>query len=128
MDSRKKKRMKVVYVAGAYNDSTRQLVQQNINNSVYVGYTVMVAGAIPVIPHAMFDPLGGVLPESSVMRGCLELLSRCDAVVTRGDRGASGMVSKGTKKELRRARHLSIPVFYLNVDEGMDDFFDWVSS
>jgi len=101
--------MRLVYVAGKFSAPTRAEVEVNIAAAVCVALEVARIGLMPVCPHSntQHEEFERVQPYPFWIEGTLELLRRCDAVIT-----VSGWeASKGACRERAEANRLGIPVF-----------------
>lgn len=106
-----KQEMKVVYVAGPFRP---QLVpgsqweqEQNIRLAEATSLEIWKMGAVAICPHTMTRFFQGAAPDDVWLKGDLELLRRCDAMITVGTWGKS----KGTIGEYAFAVENKIPVF-----------------
>lgn len=99
----------VVYVAGPYRAHTRERVELNIAAAKHVGALAIAKGWMPLIPHANtagFEHLTQA-DDDFFLRGTLELMRRCDAVVL-----CPGWVASiGTRKEIEIAKSIGTPVY-----------------
>lgn len=90
--------MKLYYVAGPFSADTREGVEANIRAAEAVGLALARAGYAPVVPHSnTANPAyEHVQPYQFWIDATLELLKRCDALVTvpgyAQSRGACGEV------------------------------------
>lgn len=101
--------MKIVYVAGKFRGANAWEVHKNVQEALRVGFEVAALGAMPLIPHANTFPFDGTLEDSFWLDGTMELLHRCDAVMTVDN----WTTSKGAKDEVHEAvDELGIPVFH----------------
>lgn len=100
----------LIYVAGPYRAATRAAIAQNIAAARQVGLAAALLGWFPVIPHSNtshLDHYAPELPDEFWLRGTMEMMERCDAVVL-----VSGWEqSHGTQAEIARADELRIPVY-----------------
>lgn len=100
----------LIYVAGPYRAATRDAIAHNIDAARQIGISAAALGWFPVIPHANTAHMELDLPDLGDefwLRGTLEMMERCDAVVL-----VPGWEhSAGTKGEIARADALRIPVF-----------------
>ena len=109
----------VVYCAGPFRASTPWGIEQNVRRAEEVGLEVAKAGAVPLIPHAMYRFFQNSLPDEFWLEGTLELLRRCDALVlTEG-----WEASTGSRGEVAEAKRLGIPVF-----ESVAELRNWLDS
>ena len=101
--------MKLVYIAGPYRSQTIWGVEQNVQAAQHAGAQVMrVPGLYPVIPHMNTRHMEGIVDDSHVLAGTLEMLRRCDAVlVIEGWKN-----SEGARGEVDEAVRLGLPVLY----------------
>jgi len=99
--------MKVVYVAGPYRASTEIGVVRNIRAAEELALKVWLAGAACICPHMNTAMFGGAADDSLWLKGDLEILKRCDAVMCT----ANWKESKGAIEEVKTAREKGIPVF-----------------
>jgi len=99
--------MILVYVAGPYRAKTAWEIECNIHRARSVGVEVARLGMMPVIPHANtahFD----VAPDEFWLEGTLELMRRCDALITVVGWGGSS----GARTEIVSMVELGRPVFH----------------
>ncbi len=99
--------MRVVYVAGPYRAATPRGIVENIRVAEAAALQVWQMGAAALCPHlntALFD---GAASDGVWLRGGLELLRRCDAVLMVGD----WKDSVGSLKEKHEAEVCNMPVF-----------------
>lgn len=74
--------MKLVYIAGPYLAGTAWDVEQNIRRAEDAAYMVLKCGAMPVCPHTNTRGyFQGVASDEQILKGTLELLRRCDAIL-----------------------------------------------
>lgn len=99
--------MKVIYVAGPYRADTERGVLENIRNAEAVAIEVWQAGYVALTPHLNTRLFGGLCPDETWLKGALELLRRCDAMVLVSGWETSG----GTLAEIKEANNLNIPIF-----------------
>lgn len=100
--------MKVVYVAGPFRGPSAWAVEQNIRRAEELGFEVALRGAMPSIPHTNTRFFDGTLTAEFWLAGTMELLRRCDALVTTDD----WQRSTGARGEVAEAHRLRIPVFH----------------
>ena len=98
----------VVYVAGAYRASTPWRVQAHVRAAMEVALAVWKAGAVALCPHANTAMFDGEAPDDVWLAGDLELLSRCDAMLT----VPGWKASKGAMAEVEFANLKGIPVYH----------------
>ena len=115
----------LIYVAGPYRAATRDAIAQNIDAARVVGISAAALGWFPVIPHANTAHMELDLPELGDdfwLRGTMEMMERCDAVVL----VPGWQNSAGTRGEIIRAEELGIPTFRtLDALPSASVFIDW---
>jgi hypothetical protein len=74
--------MIVVYIAGPYRASTPWEVERNIRRAEELAYEVASLGCVPVCPHSMYRFFDRTLTDRAWLDICMELLERCDALLT----------------------------------------------
>lgn len=99
--------MKVIYIAGAFRADTQWQIRCNVHAAECAAYEVAQLGAMPLIPHANTEHFHGSMPDEFWLRGTLELMYRCDAILVL----RSWAHSDGTKAEMQAARNVGLPVF-----------------
>ncbi len=99
--------MKLVYIAGPYRATTEWGVVQNIRRAEALALAVWKLGAACICPHKNTALFGGSAPDELWLKGDLEILRRCDAVLCSDD----WQTSAGAGGEVKLARELGIPVF-----------------
>lgn len=102
--------MKVVYIAGPFrpkraNDCWE--MEQNIRRAEALAFEVWRLGAVALCPHCNTRFFQNALPDEVWLKGDLELVNRCDAVML----APGWRLSSGTLAEVQRANELGIPVF-----------------
>lgn len=106
--SGKVSRIPLVYVAGPFRASTPWEVEQNTRNAEGVAARVWLAGGAALCPHTNARFFDGLTDDDVFLRGDLEMLRRCDALVM-----APGWEhSTGSLGEFSEAQRLGLPVFY----------------
>ena len=111
--------MKVVYVAGPYRASTEYGIKTNIRNAEELAIKVWQAGAACICPHLNSAFLGGVIEDNGWLRGDLEIIRRCDALLL----VPNWENSVGTRGEVDLAKSIGLPVF-----ERVGQLLDWLDS
>ena len=116
----------LIYVAGPYRAATRAAIAQNIAAARQLGLAAARLGWFPVIPHSNTSHLDHYAPELSDefwLRGTMEMMERCDALVL-----VTGWeVSKGTAAEIARADELRIPIYRsLELLPSASEFIAWL--
>ena len=102
-------KIKLVYIMGAFTGPDAWTIAENVRAAERVGLEVARAGHMPVIPHANTHLFHGVSEVSDELwyEGTLELMRRCDAAVL----VPGWQNSKGTKKEIKEAFLLGLPIY-----------------
>lgn len=100
--------MKLVYIAGPYRADTPWEVERNVRRAEEIAYRVAEHGAAPMCPHANSRYFNGLFGDNFWLEATMEMLKRCDAVVTVGGWERSA----GASAEVREASFLGIPVFH----------------
>lgn len=100
--------MKVIYIAGRFRGETAWDVAQNIRAAEHRGFEVAQLGAMPLIPHANTAQFDRTLTGQFWLDGTMELLRRCDAVLTVDN----WPQSSGARAEVKEAEARGIPVFH----------------
>ena len=111
----REKKMKVVYVAGAF-DSPDGCWGRTLNcrKAEHLALEVWQAGLVAICPHLNTRNFTGACEREVWIKGDLEILRRCDAVLL-----VPGFEnSQGTLAEVKEAQRLEIPIFYT-----VDDLF-----
>lgn len=99
--------MRVVYLAGPFRGETAWDVECNIRKAETLALEVWRLGHAAVCPHTSTRFFDGAVPDDVFLRGDLEILRRCDAVLL-----VEGWEhSKGATVEAREALTRGIPVF-----------------
>lgn len=98
--------MKLVYVAGPYRAETPHKIAENIHRARLLALRVWKLGAVAICPHMNTAHFDGECPDDVWLKGDLEILRRCDAVILAD--GWAG--SSGTMAEVAEAERLGIPV------------------
>lgn len=116
----------LLYVAGRYRAPDRAGIARNIAAARQVGLAAARLGWYPVIPHSNTSHLDHYAPELSDefwLRGTLELMTRCDALVL----VPGWEISEGAQAEIRRADELRIPIYRsLDLLPGASEFIAWL--
>ena len=110
--------MKIAYVAGPFRAENAWEIEQNIRRAEEVSLEVWrMPGWCAICPHTNTRFFQGAAPDDVWLKGDLEILHRCDAVVlTEGWRASSG-----TRAEVKAAVAHDIPVYesYVHLREGI---------
>ena len=101
--------MRVIYMAGPYRSTLGEwYVHKNIEEARAVARELWLMGAAVICPHANTAMFGGTtVPDDVWLKGDLEILSRCDAVVAL----PRWSESKGATGEVEQAHLQGKPVF-----------------
>jgi hypothetical protein len=104
--------VKLAYIAGPYRAATEYGIWQNIEAARIVAVEVLRAGWFPLTPHLNTCFLGGVVPDSVVLAGYLEIVRACPAIV---------MMRRWKESEGAQAEHaLAVELDKLIVYEAED--------
>jgi len=110
--------MKLVYVAGPFKGRTSWEIEKNVRKAESLALAVWGLGVACICPHTntrfFFHALGE--GDSVFYEGDLEILRRCDALVTTDEWAES----TGARTEVELANKLGIPVFH-----GLLDLAKW---
>jgi len=106
----------VVYVAGPYRSPTESGVFDNIMRARAIAIELWRPGIAVICPHLNTAFFGGSQPDSVWFDGDLEIILRCDALVT----VPNWERSEGTKAEVAHAKRNGIPVFH-----HTHEFLNW---
>lgn len=98
--------IRVVYIAGPLDANSPEAQQDNIERARQQAFEVWRRGLVALCPHSNNATLG-TLPRAVWLRGELELLRRCDALLL-----VQGWeTSEGTLAERAEAARLGLPIF-----------------
>lgn len=110
--------MRVIYVAGPYHGESSEEIQRNIMAAEKVAVECWKRGWAVLCPHkntAGFEAYeDDVLSHGTWIRGDMEMLSRCDAVVL-----VNNKMTKGVKMELDLARSIGLDI-YMSLNDVPD--------
>lgn len=95
------------YVAGPFRAPNSWEIEQNIRRAETLALEVWRAGAACICPHANTRFFQGAADDDVWLLGDLEILRRCDFLITTGD----WTRSSGARAEVTEARRLGLPVF-----------------
>ena len=111
--------MKVIYIAGPYRAKTEFGVHQNIENAGYLALNVWKSGMAAICPHKNTAYFGGACTDDTWLRGDIEIMLRCDAVLlTKWYKESSGALT-----EIEEAHKAGLPVF-----EDIKSLISWNQS
>lgn len=111
--------MKVVYIAGPFRGVTEWDRQQNIRRAEALALEVWKLGAAAICPHKNTEHFDGSAPDKLWLKGDLEIMYRCDAVLVTKDWNRSS----GACSEVSEAFNRGIPVFC-----SVGGLKDWLST
>lgn len=100
--------MKVVYIAGKFRGNSAWEVELNIREAEELAFRVWKAGYVALCPHTNTRFFDGALPNHVWLDGDIELLKRCDALIT----ATNWESSSGAKAEVAFAQANNIPVVH----------------
>ena len=101
-------RIRIVYIAGPYRAPNANGILRNILAARELAIRVWQAGLVPLCPHLNSACMDGVVPDDAFLRGDLDLLMRCDAVLCL----PNWPESEGARREIALANKRDIPIFY----------------
>lgn len=108
-DARKRvddKPIKVVYIAGAFRAETQWGIMKNVRKAEDASLMLWKQGYSVICPHTMTQHFQNECPDDVWLKGCIELLKRCDAIFL-----VDGWHdSEGTREELKIARELGLTI------------------
>ena len=117
--------MKVVYIAGPFRGANSWEIEQNIRRAEELALEVWKAGAVAVCPHTNTRFFQGTLSDNIWLKGYLELVDRCDALIY----VTEGAKSEGTREEIKRAKAGGIPVFHALANGKLTAaFYHWLKT
>ena len=99
--------VKVVYIAGPFRAANSWEREQNIRRAEEAALAVWRNGAAALCPHTNTRFFDGAAENFVWLHGDLEMLRRCDAVLT----VAGWDTSIGAKAEIVEAVRVGLPVF-----------------
>lgn len=100
--------MKVVYVAGPFRGPSAWDIECNIRRAETLALEVWRLGAAALCPHTNTRFFQNAAPDDVWLKGDLELLKRCDAMILTEDWGRSS----GARAERDYALELGLPIFF----------------
>ncbi len=107
--------MKLVFVAGRYRAKTEWQVFQNIRKAELLALELWRLGLSVICPHKNTEMFGGAAPDDVWLKGALEMVRRCDAVVCTPD----WEESEGARGEVALAKEIGLPIFF-SIDEAKE--------
>jgi hypothetical protein len=69
-----------IYVDGPYLAKTAWEVNKNVNRALDCGFELAMWGAIPIIPHVMFQGFAGSFTDEYLLGSSMQVMLCCDAV------------------------------------------------
>jgi hypothetical protein len=109
--------MKVVYIAGPFRGKSAWDIERNIRRAETLALEVWRLGAACLCPHTNTRFFQNAAPDEVWLKGDLELLKRCDAVLLTDD----WQNSSGAREEVAFAVNNDIPVF-----KTLEALTEWV--
>lgn len=97
----------LIYIAGPFRGPTPLDVRRNVEAARDLGFEVAGLGGFPVIPHTMTADFDKQLTDEFWLRGTLDLLKVCEAIVL----APTWRTSRGATEEYRLALELQLPIF-----------------
>lgn len=111
------RRMPVVYIAGPFRGPSAWDVESNIRRAETLALEVWRLGAAAICPHTNTRFFQGAAPDEVWLKGDLEILRRCDAVLMTPD----WEKSSGAQAERDDAEEHGISVFH-----SLDSLAAWL--
>ncbi|MFA6432940.1 MAG: DUF4406 domain-containing protein [Candidatus Paceibacterota bacterium] len=109
--------IKIVFVCGPFRAPTQWGIEENVRRAERVAIDVWRAGAMAMCPHSNSKLFHGEATDQIFLDGYLEMIRRCDAVIT-----VVGLEkSSGSRLEVAHAHACGIPVF-----DGMRALSHWI--
>ncbi|MHC4162550.1 MAG: DUF7768 domain-containing protein [Planctomycetota bacterium] len=99
--------MTLVFIAGPFRAANAWEIEQNIRRAETLALDAWRAGFAVICPHTNARFFQGAAPDDIWLRGDLEMLGRCDAVLL----VAGWERSSGTAGEIEHARQCGIPAY-----------------
>lgn len=109
--------MKCVYVAGPFRGDNAWEIENNIRRAETLALSVWRLGAAAICPHTNTRFFQGAAPDEVWLKGDIEILRRCDAVILTDD----WKRSSGARAEVAEAYSRGIPVF-----TSLADLEEWL--
>lgn len=98
----------VVYIAGPFRGSSAWAIHKNVNWAEALAFEVWKEGFVALCPHTNTRNFNGALPDKTWLEGDLELLRRCDVLLTTED----WRRSSGARAEVEYAIEHGIQVYH----------------
>lgn len=112
----------IVYVAGPYRAPSEHQLIENIRAAETVAKALWKAGFVALCPHMNTAHFGGIVDDEAFVKGSLELLSRCDAVIFL----PKWKESRGSVQEYDYAAKHSTPRFFMRSELGLECIIDQI--
>lgn len=109
--------MRLIYVAGPFRGDNAWEIENNIRRAESLELQVWRLGAAAICPHTNTRFFSGAAPDEVWLTGDLEILRRCDAIITTPD----WQLSSGARTEVAFAYANGIPVF-----NDTEDLQEWL--
>jgi hypothetical protein len=109
--------MKLIYIAGPFRGPSSWDIQKNVMSAMEQAWRVWALGHAAVCPHANTMFFQGSLADDIWLKGDLEIISRCDAMLM----APHWEGSVGSQVEHNFAITKNIPVFY-----NLSDLDQWL--
>lgn len=100
--------MQVAFISGSYRSDTVHGIVENIRKAEKIAIKYWRKGYAVICPHkntALFD---GLMPDDTWLKGDLEILKRCDAIVMM----YGWELSSGAKAEHEIAKEIGLSIIY----------------
>lgn len=111
--------MPLIYVAGPFRGDSAWAIEQNIRRAETLALDVWRLGAAAICPHANTRFFQNAAPDDVWLKGDLEMVRRCDALVL----VEGWQHSAGARAEVEFAQKHFLPVFL-----GIDDLRRWLEA
>ena len=103
--------MKLAYIAGPFRAKNAWQVECNVRAAEKTSFVIAQMNIAAICPHANGRFFNGTLTDEYWLESTAEMLKRCDMMILVDY--ISPEVSEGTASELKIARSLDIPVFFV---------------
>jgi len=105
---------KLVYIAGPFRAETLFEIEKNVMRAREYAAAVWKAGAVGVCPHSNTGfSFQGLVPDDAWLKGDLEILRRCDAIVMM----PGWRESSGSRAEHELSKKLGIEILDCDVNK-----------